>query len=133
MAILKLSITQCAAALASQSTEQPPNYKWRYSQQSFYLWCGQASRLEKKKKERKGIDKHIMCRIQPYLCWIGNSPDKTSARPSSASCLLTFVLISRPLRYAAMLLKPKIPSATVTSDKETNRNKNRSSIHIKDN
>ena len=37
---------------------------------------------------------------------------KTSARPSSAFCLLTFVLISRPLRYAAMLFKLEIPSTT---------------------
>lgn len=53
---------------------------------------------------------------------MGNSPDKTLARPSLASCSLTFVLISRPLRYAAMLFKPEISSATVTDDKETKRN-----------
>lgn len=41
------------------------------------------------------------------------SPCKTSARPSSASLLETFVLISRPLRYAAILFKPKISPITV--------------------
>lgn len=41
-------------------------------------------------------------------------PVNTCVRPSSASFLVTFVLISRPLRYAAMLFKPNISPATVT-------------------
>lgn len=50
-------------------------------------------------------------------------PCKTSLSPSAASFSEMFVLISSPLRYAAILLKPTILSASVITDKELNDDK----------
>lgn len=58
-------------------------------------------------------------------------PRKTSLSPSSASLSDTFVLISSPLRYAAILLRPTTLSAFVITDKEINGNKEIEKIYAR--